>query len=287
MAKLLGVNHSEFPLATADGLALHAHGWSPEGDPIGTVVVVHGLGEHAGRYHHVGERLAASGYEVIAYDQRGHGRSEGPRGHAPSYDHLLEDLDTVLRGVQDDAEREPPLFLYGHSLGGGLVLNHALRRSSVTVAGVIASSPLLLPTKMPPAWKVHTAKLLNRVLPRIRFRANIGPTARSHDPQVEINFTADPLTQDFVTARLGVEMLRESRWALEHAAPLPVPALLMHGDDDPITCCDATRRFADASGADLRVWHEKRHELHWEDNRDEVLNAVVEWLDEAGVSRAS
>lgn len=272
------MNRSDFQLSTSDGLSLHASGWSPPGDPVGTIVLVHGLGEHSGRYDHVGEFFAAAGYEVVAYDQRGHGHSNGPRGHAPSYARLLDDLEGVLLGVQDGSEREPPLFFYGHSLGGGLVLNYALRRQA-KLAGVIASSPLLLPAEKPPAWKVHTGKLLNRWWPTLGFTVGIDPAARSHNPQVAVDYAADPLTHGRVSARLGVEMLRESRWAVEHARGLAVPTLLMHGDADLVTSPEASRRFAAASGADLRVWPGKLHELHWENNRDEVLKCVLEWLE--------
>lgn len=258
--------------------ALHAQRWTPPNAPAGQVGLIHGLGEHAGRYQAVAERLVEAGYQVLAIDQRGHGQTPGQRGHVARYEHLLDDVDAVIGQLRQD-DPDVPVFLYGHSLGGGVVLNHALRRGR-GVAGVIASSPLLRTTVPPPAWKVHVGKALSRVWPTFPFVAGIDPAGRSHDPQVAVEYAADPLTHDRVSARLAVEMLQAGRWALEHAADLSVPTRLLHGDADPITCHKASTDFAATAGAscDLKLWPGKLHELHWEDNRDEVLDDVVDWL---------
>lgn len=257
---------------------LHTRTWRPDGALVGMVVVVHGLAEHSGRYEWLASRLTAAGYAVFGYDARGHGRSPGPRGHADRYELLRDDLDRMIdRAVEEfPSDRR---FLYGHSLGGGLVLNHALRRSRL-LAGVVASSPFLETTQPPPAWKVLLAKALSRLWPTAPLNPGIGDGLRSHDPQVDIDYEADPLNHYQITARLAVEAIRAGRWAMEHAGELGTPTLLLHGDADPITSHSASERFARDAGpiCDFRSWPGKLHELHFEDNREEVLDAVIRWL---------
>lgn len=256
---------------------LFIRNWRPEGPAIGRVVVAHGLAEHSGRYEWVAGRLTEAGYTVTSYDARGHGRSPGRRGHADSYGQLLDDL---AWAIGDERGTDGPLFLYGHSLGGGLVLNYALAGGRRAVDGVVASSPLILPTTRPPAWKVHSAKLLTRWWPTARFNPSLGPGLRSHDPQVDKDYEADPLTHECLTARLGVEALRAGRRLLERAGELRTPTLLMHGEADTITSAAASEEFARRAGsfAEYAGWAGKLHELHWEDNREEVLASMLAWL---------
>ncbi|MEQ8846637.1 lysophospholipase [Botrimarina sp.] len=257
---------------------LYVRRWAPPGPAGGLVVLVHGLAEHSGRYEWVAERLTDAGYAVFGYDARGHGRSPGPRGHADRYATLLDDLDRMIDRAADETRVERR-FLYGHSLGGALVLNHALRGRR-PLAGVVASSPFLQTTEPPPAWKVPVAKALSRLWPTAPLDPGIAPGLRSHDPQVDIDYDADPLTHYQITARLAVEAIRAGRWAVEHASELATPTLLLHGDADAITSHSASARFARAAGpiCDFRSWPGKLHELHFEDNRDEVLDAVLAWL---------
>jgi alpha-beta hydrolase superfamily lysophospholipase len=169
--------------------------------------------------------------------------------------------------------------LYGQSLGGGLVLNHLLRRRP-QLAGAVVSSPLLLPAKQPPRWKLRSGRLLQHLWPSFRFATGVPSSALSHDPQVVAAHQTDPLVHRGVSARLGVQMLDAGRWALEHAAELASPVLLLHGEADTVTSCEASREFARRAGPQctLQTWPGLLHELHGELQRDEVLQAVVAWL---------
>ena len=261
-------------------VSLHARSWLPEGRVAGRIALIHGLGEHSGRYRHVAERLARAGYGVLGIDQQGHGETPGRRGHVPRYDDLLDGVDAALDHLRGWGDRDLPTFLYGHSLGGGVVLNHALRRQA-EIAGVVATSPLLRTSLPLPQWKVRLGKTMSRVWPTFAFVGGVDPAGRSHDPTVAPAFDADPLAHEQVTARLAVQMLQAGRWALENAAALRVPTLILHGGADPITCPRASTQFAAAAGnaCELRLWPDKLHELQWETNRHEVLDSVVAWLD--------
>lgn len=257
-----------------DGVAVRAFEWCPLGPATATVVLVHGLGEHAGRYAPVAESLARRGLAVRACDHRGHG---GTGGSLPSFERLLSDL-TFQVGYWAD-QLSLPVFVLGQSLGASLTLHVALRGTS-PVSGVIALSPLLLPAVRPPAWKWLAAQVLSRLAPNVTLRTGISAEDLSHDPDVVRAYRQDPLVHDRVSATLGRSMLEAGRWALAHASRLRVPLLLMHGGADRITSATASREFAARAGdrCTLKIWDGLSHELHFETGSAEVLPTIGDWV---------
>ncbi|HUG69561.1 MAG TPA: lysophospholipase [Pirellulaceae bacterium] len=276
MAPNISVTHATFALPSS--ASLFAQSWTPVSELLGTIGIVHGLGEHSGRYTQFAEQLARAGFRVVAYDQRGHGRTSGKRGDAPSYEVLLDDI-AALIAVLAAEEAGLPKYLFGQSLGGNLVLNFALRRRS-NLIGIIASSPFLLPTNPPPRWKRCAARLLARTYPSFQFRTGVQAEDLSHDAAVVATYKADPLVHDLVSARVAVAMFDAGQWALDHASELTLPALLLHGTADPITSPDATIEFAQRAGhaCTLRTFADLYHELHWERERAMAFNTVLDWL---------
>lgn len=272
------MQHFEFKWQTEDGLRLYAQGWQPETEPTAAICLVHGLGEHSGRYAHLAAFLNQAGYVLLAFDLRGHGKSEGQRGHTPSYEALLDDTAHFLDGA---AGRYPdcPRFLYGHSLGGNLVINHALRRRP-PLAGVIATGPLLRPAFEPPAWKMTLAKIMYRLWPTLSLSNGLDRQALSRDPEVVRAYNDDPLVHDRLSARLGMDMLQAGLWSLEHAAEFPLPLLLMHGSADRVCSPQASREFAAQAGegCTLQIWDGFYHEIHNEPEQGEVFEYLLEWL---------
>lgn len=260
-----------------DGLALAGYLWQPDGTPRAVIALVHGLGEHAGRYRHVAAALNAAGYAVLTFDQRGHGRSAGKRGVIPRYDALMDDIDLLLAQVR---QRFPGqhIFLYGHSLGGNEVLNYALRRQP-NLAGVVATSPGLRTTTPPPAAQLALGKVMNRIWPAFTMPNGLELAAISRDPAVVRAYEADPLTHDRLSAALGIGLLEAGEWALAHAAEFPVPLLLIHGDADRITAPAASTEFASrAPDSTLKLWPGLYHETHNEPEQAAVLAYTVTWL---------
>lgn len=262
----------------ADGGARMARRWQPSGQVAGRMGIVHGLGEHSGRYHDWSTSFCQAGIEVVAFDLIGHGQSSGRRGHVSDYELLLDDIDLLVRELERQADSRPR-WLYGHSLGGNLVLNHALRRSP-HLSGLIVTSPLLSPTHPPPRWKRMLAAVLDRLYPQALFSTAIDAADLSHDPQAVQRYREDPLVHDRVSVRLGVQMLAAGRWALQHADKLASPTLLMHGTSDRITSSAASQRFAERAGpiCTLQLWPESYHELQWEVDRAAVQATVLDWL---------
>ncbi|MBC8354803.1 MAG: lysophospholipase [Planctomycetes bacterium] len=277
MAPRISVEHNTFELQGSQ--PLFAQSWIPSSEIRGTIGIVHGLGEHSSRYRPFAELLATSGYRVFAYDQRGHGQTSGKRGDAPSYDVLLDDVETLLAEMSA-ADDLSPKFLFGQSFGGALVLNLALRRQP-SLNGIIVSSPLLRPTHPPARWKDIAGRCLQRVCPSFQFRTGIEAEQLSHDLAVAKAYKADALVHDQVSARIAVAMLDAGQWAIDHADQLSTPTLLMHGTSDPITSSDATVEFAERASecCTLEIFSDLYHELHWERESDEVFEVVLNWLD--------
>ncbi|MFQ5814772.1 MAG: alpha/beta hydrolase [Anaerolineae bacterium] len=272
------MQHFEFGWQTEDGLRLYAQGWQPETEPRGVVCLVHGLGEHSGRYAHLAAFLNQAGYALLAFDLRGHGKSEGQRGYAPSYEVLLNDISHFL---EEAAERYPdrPRFLYGHRLGGSLVIEYALRRRP-SLAGMIASGPLFRTAFEPPAWKITLAKIMCSLWPTLSMSNELDRQGLSRDPEVVRAYNEDPLVHDRVSARLGMDMLEAGLWALGHAAEFPLPLLLMHGSADRLCSAQASREFAAQAGhrCTLKIWDGFYHEIHNEPEQGQVFTYLLEWL---------
>lgn len=265
-------------MVTEDGLALSGRSWAPSA-PKAVVLLVHGLGEHSGRYDHVAEAFNEAGVALLAFDLRGHGLSEGKRGHAPNYNRLMSD---IALGTEHAKQQVPnhPFFLYGHSLGGNLVLHYLLERQP-ELAGAIITSPLLRLATDPPTWQTAAINLLNALHLRIGMASGLDDTALSRDTNVVRTYRNDPLTHNRITPALANDMVVAGEWMLGHAAELPCQTLLMHGDADRITSPEATQEFAQKAGGSvsLRMWEGFFHELHNEPGKREVLAHITGWLE--------
>jgi alpha-beta hydrolase superfamily lysophospholipase len=268
----------EWRWKSGDGLDMQALEWVPAGARRGLVVLAHGFDDHGARYAHVGEALSAAGFVLCSYDARGHGRSGGPRAYVARYEQLLDDLATFLDLA---TARHPglPRFLYGHSMGGNEVLNFLLRRRP-KLAGAIATSPWLELAVRAPGWQLAAARLAAALPVAVAIPTGMDPGGISHDPAVVKAYVADPYVKGKITPRLLVNIIDAGRWALDHAAELPVPLLLLHGDSDQITSHGASQRFARAAGplATFRSWPGGFHELHNEPEKAEVLKVITDWL---------
>ncbi|MEK0317041.1 alpha/beta hydrolase [Cohnella sp. 56] len=248
--------------------------------PAAVVLLVHGMGEHMGRYDHVAAMLNEAGYAALGFDQRGHGRTAGKRGHTPSYEALLEGVDRLFA---EAASRYPgvPVVLYGHSMGGNVALNYLLRRKP-DVACAVIGSPWLRLAFAPPQAQVVLGRLVERLYPGFTNKRPMNADHLTSDPQMVERYRTDPLGHGNITARFFFGVQRAGLWAIQHAGELSVPTLLMHGDDDRVTSIAASRQFAERAGSlcVYREWHGYKHELHNELERAEVLTVVRDWIAE-------
>ena len=267
-----------------DGLALARRDW-PSADARGTIVIVHGLGEHIGRYAHVAARLNASRWSVVGYDQRGHGASPGERGRLAAADDLLFDLAAVVDDVR--AEASGPLVLLGHSLGGLVAARF--------VAGALESPP--------PSWQRDVDALvlsspalsigmtaakrallgaLEALTPNLGIGNGLDATGISRDAAVVAAYRADPLVHDRIAPRL-VRFLADAGPAVLALAPRwRVPTLLLYAGSDRLVVPAGSAAFAAAAPASVvttREFPALFHEIFNEPEQEEVLSVLVDWLD--------
>ncbi len=272
------MKHTEFKLKTFDGLSLFGQNWQPENHPKAVICLVHGMGEHSERYVHVADRLTKAGYAVFAFDLRGHGKSSGPCGHTPSYEALMQDISSLLEAAN---KQFPQLssFLYGHSLGGNLVLNYILRHQP-HLKGVIATAPWLRLAFEPPASKITLGKMTNCIRPSFSQKSGLDTKALSHDLEAVHTYENDPLVHDRISARMFISVYQAGQWALEHASEFSLPLLLMQGGDDKIISVEAGREFADKikENCTLKIWDGLYHEIHNEPEKEEVFKFLIDWL---------
>lgn len=273
------MSHIEFTTSSPDNTSFYFQGWQTETPAKAVVCLVHGLGEHSGRYAHVAEALNAAGYTLFGFDLRGHGKSGGARGHTPTYDVLMDDIGRLL---DEAAARYPdrPRFLYGHSLGGNLVLNYGLR-CKPAIAGVISTSPGLRVTNPLPPLQIALARVMNKLQPGMQIANGLALDGLARDPEVIRAYTHDPLVHNKISVRLATGMLDAGEWAIVHAAEFPLPLLLVHGTADKLTSARATEEFAakvPAGRCTLKLWEGFYHETHNEPEKAEVLAYMVNWL---------
>jgi alpha-beta hydrolase superfamily lysophospholipase len=277
----------DLTIDTADGLRLT--GWlrEPASAPRGLIVLVHGMGEHSGRYDHLTANWAAHGFASAGFDVRGHGRSPGPRGHAPSYDARLDDIARVLARAAAEVP-DVPVTLYGHSMGGNLVLNYAIRRQP-KLAAIVATSPYLRLAFEPPAWRVRMARLLHRVVPALGQPVGLDASALSRDEAVVARYLADPLVHDRITLAFFTHVHAAGDAIVARAAELPAPTLVTHGTDDRFTSRAASEAFVAASAgkAELRLWEGARHEVHNEPEWEALAEYVLAWIARVGGARVA
>jgi acylglycerol lipase len=274
--------HEEQTLTTEAGAELFSQRWVPNGRPRAALALVHGWGDHSGRFAHVGEALAREGYALCAVDLPGHGRTKGKRGDG-SRDRFLEALDA---SVADARRRFPgvPVYLYGASMGGAIVLIRALTRAP-DAAGVIVTSPLIRLAGPAPALKVAAARLLSRVLPGLIMSNPLDLTLLSRDPSVAEAAAGDPLYHNKVSTKLGWDTIAWGDWFDRQGGPFPLPLLVMIGSRDRIVDPAATTALVGRLTGDvtLKAWDGMYHELHNEPEKSEVLAYVVSWMRRHGV----
>jgi Lysophospholipase len=250
--------------------------WSSISPSKGTILITHGLGEHSGRYLHVGDFFARAGLTTLAFDLRGHGSSDGRPVFIGRYQDYLDDLESAIAYL----ERPEPLILFGHSLGGQLVLAYA-QSAKNPPAGYIAASPWLSLSRPPSIWLEEIARMLNLVFPSYRFPTGIGPGDNSRDQALLDSFPDPDKGHQFITVRTYFEIIKMSRQLITRPSA-NAPVLLTHGQVDVVTSIDATRAYFEKLIAPTKAfiaYPEGRHELHNDLIRAAVLDDYLNWIE--------
>ncbi|MEJ2678331.1 MAG: lysophospholipase [Gemmatimonadota bacterium] len=260
-------------------LRIHYRTWEVP-RPVAGIIIVHGIGEHVGRYEEFAGAMA--GYRISSFglDLRGHGMSEGRRGHIGSFNVLLQDLDRFRREVQGLVDMSCPLFILGHSMGG-LIVTRYLEEYDTGLTGGIIMSPWLATAIETPRWKVTLATTLSRFLPAFPFRTGLDADLLSHDPGEVMRYREDALVHDHITPRFFTEVSSAMGLALQRSERLHVPLLfLLAGADGLVDTAKAVgfARSLQAVDVTLRVIPDAFHELLHEPERAARYAEIREWI---------
>jgi len=241
------------------------------------IILVHGIGEHIQRYSHWIERFNEKGFGFVGVDLPGHGKSDGKRGTLNSYSLTDEMLDFLL---SEHKKTFPsiPVFIYGHSLGGNIVLQYLLQKKP-EVNGAVVTSPALRLAFQPAKTKLLLARIMKNLVPSLIQSSGLIAGHLSHDQKIIDAYIADPLVHDKISVGLFQSMMSAADYSLSHAGDLKVPVLLMHGADDLIISPQGSRDFASKTKmVELKIWDGGYHELHNEIFKDDVFSYIVNWI---------
>lgn len=262
---------------TRDGLTQLQRRWMPPADgsagPVkASLLIVHGIGEHSGRYHHVGRYLAERGYDVLAFDNRGHGQSGGPRGHVEHFGQLLDDVEDH---VVERRQLGLPVVLVGHSLGGLIAATYVVD-GRPTPELLVLSAPALGADV--PRWQRLIAPPLSRLWPRIFVKSDIDARLLSRDEAVQRAYRDDKLRVAGSTARLGHEVFTAMATTSAQLDRIHIPTYVLHGQDDQLVPPSASAPLADLPAVTYRLWPGLRHECFNEPEQAEVLGELETWM---------
>jgi alpha-beta hydrolase superfamily lysophospholipase len=265
-----------------DGENVVVQDWPlPSGEPVrGVVIIVHGLGEHAGRYRNVAIQLNELGFFVRGYDQCGHGQSNGAAGSLPSESRLLDDLADMVDDLRARMEAGLPLILLGHSMGG-LLAARFVSLQMRPVEAVVLSSPALDPG-LNGVQKLLLA-VLPRFLPNLRVSNGVKPEYISHDAEVVKAYREDPLVHDRISARLAQYIADTGKLTLAAAPHWTLPTLLLYAGEDHLVNPEGSRRFAQAAPPEVvtaRCFDHMYHEIFNEPDSEQVFDVLKDWLEQ-------
>jgi acylglycerol lipase len=250
---------------------------SPGENLRAVIVFIHGIGEHIHRYDYWAGLFNREGIGFAGVDLPGHGRSDGRRGNISSYDLLGEMIEILLNSCKKTFPGIP-VFIYGHSLGGGIVLDYILRNNP-KVKGAIVTSPWLRLAFEPSGGKLVLVSMLKYLLPGLIQPTGLIVSHISHD-EIEIEkYKSDPLVHGKISVSLYNGAMTAAKYSLAHASELKVPTLIIHGCDDMISSPEGSKEFAGKTNlAELKIWDGGYHELHNETFKDEVFEYILNWI---------
>jgi alpha-beta hydrolase superfamily lysophospholipase len=252
--------------------------WLPDTQPKAMIAIVHGLGEHTGRYADFANYFTSNGFGILGIDTYGHGKTEGKKGHADSMEAYMTQIATLIEETKKMSQGKP-IFLYGHSMGGNLVLNYLFRYKS-DIQGLIASAPAVKPGFTPPAIKVLIGRIGKVIAPSFTQPNGLDLEGLSHDPAIKAAYVADPLVHNQLSGVVGIGILDWGQWLLKNAKKSSIPVLFIHGSDDKITCFESSKQLASQLEGDVtfKAFEGMKHEMHNEINKKDALDYLAKWV---------
>lgn len=272
------MHQTEFHWTTKDNLNIYAKEWAIE-KPKAVLCILHGLGEHCNRYNHVADFYNQRGYAVIGYDRRGHGQSGGTKGATPNFDAFLDEAEALLNQAN---QRYPslPKIIWGHSMGGNIALNYVIRRRP-SIKAMVVTGPWMKLVEEPSKILIGIGNIMNKLIGGFTQGNGLDARKVSRDKAVVDKYMADPLVHDRISSIAGLETYYAGQDLLHYQGDMPVPTLLMHGEQDKIIDVAGSRQFGKNVGNTVyKEWAGLYHEIHNEPEQKEVLEFALHWMED-------
>lgn len=273
-------NHETGSFTGKGGIEIFFQKWIAD-KAKAVIILVHGLGEHSGRYENLLKSLADKKVSVFAIDHRGHGKSDGKKGHIDSFMDYVYDLKLFLEFIKEE-NKGLPVIVFGHSLGGVIASKYAMTYPD-DLSMLVISSPGFAPAFKLPAWKIKVSSFFSSRISSLTFPNGLNISDISHDKDVVAAYQNDPLVHNKVTARFVVEFMRAGQECLANAGSIKKPLLVFAGGGDHIADSKAAEKFYNAASSSVKklfifegLYHETMNETAAE--REKVLNDVTGWI---------
>jgi len=268
------------PFFVFHGTQIYRHSWLPDGTPRAVILLLHGLGEHSGRYSNLVERLVPLGHAVYTLDLVGHGRSEGPRAYVRrfgEYSALIHDYLAQVRAKHAGL----PVFAFGHSMGAVIAVCYILEYRPALSGAILSGTSTEMPDDVTPLT-LALGKAFSALIPRLPIKA-LDSATLSRDPAVVIGYDTDPLVyRGRIPARTGVELLEAQQQIVARAGEITLPVLMVHGGEDRLCPTPGARSFYASLGSEdktLKMYDGLYHEVLNEPERDQVLGDIAAWIE--------
>jgi len=271
------MNENEGTFSSFDGTRIFFREWTTK-EPLANILVIHGLGEHSGRYSILANDFQHAGFNVFSFDLRGHGKSAGKRGHIMNFNEYLYDVDNFKQMLIKRSSK--PLFILGHSMGGLIAMNFAIKNPT-NIQGLITSSPLFKIRVKVPEWKKKLGVFLSNRIPFLSMSNEVNPDYLSHAQRVVQAYINDPLVHTKVTARWFTEVTKAMEETQKICSRLNIPVLMLHGGNDLLTDPKGSEdifSLLTVSDKTLKIYDGFYHEIYNEIERDKPVNDTIEWI---------
>jgi acylglycerol lipase len=268
-----------YQVYSAESTQLFSVCWRPKQSPKAVLFIVHGLGEHLGRYEEMASQFVENQIAIFTFDHRGHGYSEGKKGHARSIEQFIEDVEHVLMKCRS-IFLDLPIFLFGHSMGGQIVAAFLDKVKSKEIAGAIISSPWIGIANPPTSWKIQFAKRMGTLFPSLTIANGLNSNDISGVMSEVEKYKQDPLIHNKVSLSLFNSLFANGQYLEQFAKAAKVPVLVCHGAEDEITNPETSEKYANRLGekASFRLWKKARHEPHHDFEKALVVSHYIEWV---------
>lgn len=276
------IRRRETQVALSDRGERYRRIWLPP-EPRRALILVHGYAEHAGRYDEMAMYFAERGFAVHAFDQVGHGRTSGPRGHVDRFSRLSEEVARFVDLVELD-HPGLPMTLLGHSMGGLVVAESLLTHHPAVDRVVLSGALLALEADFRQRMSLALARLLSAIVPGLGLATGLDPSGLSRDPEVVRRYVDDPYVEDRMSARFAAGMNRALASVSASASAIEVPMMILHGGQDPIAPARGSQAFHAGLRSDvaersrLEIYPELRHEIFNEPEREAIWQDILDWL---------